>query len=252
MAHAKDLIMAVLRTRPLDYFSTSDVWDEMPEARSRSTIRKWLNKLCVEKLVFWTPAPAGQGKVWSTTAVSNPCPTQKSNAPKPSNGRRSILMCTPTTMAKQSLITAVETVVQEFIAGGKEFTAHDVTSEVRARVNDGRLTVDKAEVGVVHVNGGQEVAKIGHDEIKDIVHSMHHSGMMVGYNRIHTGSFFKYISQAAWDALQQPNTPGPAPAADPAAALPPAPVFVSPSAPSADPSGTPPSSGGSYDGTPTL
>ena len=127
-------------------------------------------------------------------------------------------MCNQTA-TKPSLVAAVEVVVNEFVAATKQFSAHDVTNEVRNRVNVGTLTVDKAEVGVVHIAakdangaviGGQEMPRIDHDSIKDAVTEMFHNDKMTGYDRVFTGVFFNYGPAAAAPAPVDPATPTPA------------------------------------------
>ena len=117
------------------------------------------------------------------------------------------------TTGKPTLTLAVETVVADFIKAGKQFSAHDITNEIRARVGAGTLTVDKAEVGVVHVAGGTEVARIGHDSVKGLVHDLYDGGQMTGYTRVSSGQFFTYAPDPV-AVTADPVTPVAPPAAD--------------------------------------
>ena len=118
----------------------------------------------------------------------------------------------------------VEEIVTEFVKADKKFTAHDVTKELRDRVNAGTIQVDPGLAGTAHV-GGKDVTKIEHALVRDAVHSLMTSGKFP-YDRSHTGQYFEYF---------------------PAAAAPPA------TDPNASSSNAPPSQdGGSYDGNSTL
>jgi hypothetical protein len=117
----------------------------------------------------------------------------------------------------------VETIVGEFVAADKKFTAHDITKELRDRVNAGTIQVDPGLAGTAHV-GGKDVTKIEHSFVRDAVHMLMTGNRFPNYGRAHTGTFFEYFPQAA---------------------APPAPA-------SNDPSTPPAADGGSYDGNSTL
>lgn len=101
-------------------------------------------------------------------------------------------MCLPaSTAAKPSLVQAVtELVLKEFLAGTK-FSAHDVTKRVRELANQSTTTINPAETGTVHVKG-QAVPRIEHEDVKNIVHELFHTGQMVGYGRHYNGSYWDY------------------------------------------------------------
>ena len=131
--------------------------------------------------------------------------------------------------SKPTLNASIEVTVNKLIADKKTFSAHDVTKALREEVNAGlNATLDQGETGSVHVNG-VDVPKISHDYVRDAVHELFHTGKMTGYDRNHSGSHWEYA---------------------PAVVAPPVPVLGTPVDPSTS---TPPaSSGGSYDGSPTL
>jgi hypothetical protein len=142
------------------------------------------------------------------------------------NSRRTN-MCAPTT--KPSLINEVTDLVMSFVQTNKTFSAHDITKEMRERVNKGATSINNQETGVVFV-GGKNVPRIEHQDVRDIVAEIFQSGQMTNYGREMSGDHFEY---------------GPVTATNPLTPLvPPA---------SSDPVGTPPvSSGGNYDGSSTL
>jgi len=182
-------------------------------------------------------------KQWQVTQIglvfaSDPWPNPKSNTrrSKGSGGthrtssKGSSLggsMCQ--TSSKPTLEAAVRSTITDLIQQGKKFSAYDVTKALRDKVNVVDPTqpslVDTQEVGVVHVQG-QAVPRIDHDEVRDLVRTIYTNQEMVGYECDHNGTYFEYH-------------PATAKAADPAPAAP-------------DPSTPPATSGGSYDGTPTL
>jgi hypothetical protein len=161
-------------------------------------------------------------KEWTLTASqgTNRAAKGQSGTPGGSKGSpaRSATMCTT---QKVSLIAATEKVVNEFVAAGKLFSAHDITQEIRSRLVAGTIDVDKAECGVVHVGGGQEVAKVEHGDVRNIVHDLFGSGRIQGYDKTYTTDHFVFA----------PAPAAPAVAPDPASSS---------------------SSSGNYDGSSTL
>lgn len=100
----------------------------------------------------------------------------------------------------------VETVVSELVAADKKFSAHDVTKELRDRVNAGTIQVDPNLAGTAHV-GGKSVTKIEHSFVKDTVHKIMTSGKFA-YDRSHNGTFFEYFPPAP---ITPPTTGTPTP-----------------------------------------
>lgn len=139
-----------------------------------------------------------------------------------------ILMCSP--LNKPTLIKAVgDLLVSEYVTSGKKFTAHDVTKRLRELVFEQVKKIDdeckatgnrisyvplvaSQETGVVHVKGLQ-VAKVEHEDVKNIVHDIFNAGGMVGIGRIHRGSFWEYDTQANIDTELAAQAPAPLPVA---------------------------------------
>jgi hypothetical protein len=125
--------------------------------------------------------------------------------------------------------TGAEAIVVEWVAAEKTFSAHDVTEELRKRVNDGAAQLDPALAGTTHV-GGKDVTKVEHTFVKAAVTKLMSGNRFPDYVREHNpGGFYEYKPIAKSAGL-------PATAPDPAGS-----------------SGTPPAaSGSSYDGSSTL
>lgn len=112
-------------------------------------------------------------------------------------------MCLPAN--KPPLVAAVTLIVKEKTTNKDIFSAHDVTKELRGRVLhhaeaaaksltdkiDATALIDKTETGTVHVSG-QEVAKIEHEEVREIVVHLFSSGSMDGYYRNSAGAYMVY------------------------------------------------------------
>ena len=93
---------------------------------------------------------------------------------------------------KPSLVKAVgDLVTQEFIANNTKFSAHDVTKKLRDLVLVDDKLVDMTETGPCWVQGKQ-VARIEHDDVKNIVHDLFTAGLLTGYGRSYNGSFLEY------------------------------------------------------------
>lgn len=164
-------------------------------------------------------------------------------------------MClSATTAAKTTLLTAVgDLVTKEFLPAQKRFSAHDVTARLRGLVYDQakemddkcqttgtRQTyvplVDSAQTGKVYVKG-LEVAKVEHEDVKEIVHELFNSGAMAGYDRVHNGKYFEYDLVANIQPVLPQATVVSAPATTPADPT------------TATPAGT---AGSTYDGSSTI
>lgn len=158
-------------------------------------------------------------------------------------------MClSATTATKLSLIKAVgDLVILEFIPAQKKFSAYDVTKRLREIVlgsAKGTIppgsVIDTNETGTVFVQG-TSVAKIEHDDVKEIVHELFNAGAMSGYDRIHTGQHFEYDLAATIAATNQTAaTQAVAPVVTPADPLTPDPTVVTGA------------TGAAYDGSSTI
>ena len=228
----------------------------LPYKAKRSTIGRALRKLRSElklvstrslsgrRLTVWYPPRAALLSVLKNTSVkatatlkamaaSHPPPThtptkivRQGHSPMPFPKTGSLKMCTPTD--KPTLVAAVEKAVKDFTDHEREFSAYDITSEIRVGLvlTPPAYDIDTNEVGTVFV-GGKDVAKIEHETIKGIVHDLFQAGEIDGYARLHNGKYWVY-SKEDDDFDDAPTNPGP----------PPVPV-----APAGD---------DTYDGTPTL
>jgi hypothetical protein len=132
----------------------------------------------------------------------------------------------PTGDLQMQIEQGVDTVVTEWVTAEKKFSAHDVTEELRKRVNDGSIQLDPGLAGTAYV-GGKDVTKVEHKFIKEAVSKLMGSNRFPDYVREHNpAGFYEYLPIA--------QSAGSAPAA-------------------VDPAGTPPAaSGSSYDGSSTL
>lgn len=105
---------------------------------------------------------------------------------------------------KPSLIAAVKDLVStDFLLTRQRFSAHDVTAKLRAKVLEqvqllGPITqfgyvplVDPRETGFVRVQG-QDVPRVEHEDVKNIVHEFFTLGGMPGYGRLNNGNFWEY------------------------------------------------------------
>jgi hypothetical protein len=171
---------------------------QIPQAKGRyETVARALRQLRFEGRVKSRPLKtSGRFREWTVTnGKNNPgqpvvpaTPAPVLSTPAPFKGR-SYMMCRPTNMP--TFVKATEDVVRDFVQSERAFSAYDVTTTLREQANDGKVTIDSAETGTVHV-GGKDVAKVTHDTVKGIVHEMFHTGEMTGYTRAHNGSYWQY------------------------------------------------------------
>jgi Fe2+ or Zn2+ uptake regulation protein len=153
--------------------------------------------------------------------------TRKSS--KGSSGRTSS-MCN-VDPSKPILNGAVRLTIAEFIQQKKAFSAYDITKALREKMLSTdpvqNTIVDPKETGTVYVQG-KAVPKIEHEAVREVVLECFTANELTGYDRIHNGRYFEYKPALVpfTASVPDPNTPP-----DPA---------------------TPATSGGSYDGTPTL
>lgn len=163
----------------------------------RSTVARALRKLREQNVAISRPAAhSGRFSEWATASASvttSPQPSslyqhyasQVSQNNQPNAGSGSSAM--PTLQA------AIEGLVAEFVGNQKTFSAHDITTELRARSNNGSVVIDKAETGIVHAGAASaEVPRIEHDKVKEIVTALYQNGMMGSYDRTNNGSFWQY------------------------------------------------------------
>jgi hypothetical protein len=107
---------------------------------------------------------------------------------------------------KMQIKMAVDVIVTEWVKANKAFSAHDVTVELRHRVNSGALQVDPGLAGTAKV-GGKDVTNIEHAIVKEIVEQMWSDKDFLA-DRKHNGTYFTY------DPNISPPSASPAPAAD--------------------------------------
>lgn len=132
----------------------------------------------------WSCANGNSG---STVPAVRPVKTTPATSLK--GGTRSNAMCTPNN--QPTFVKAVKDLTAEFMKSERTFSAYDVTTTLRERVNAGKVTINEAETGTVHVSG-KNVAKVEHEAVKGIVHDLHNDGEMAGYVRQHNGKYWEY------------------------------------------------------------
>lgn len=132
---------------------------------------------------------------------------------------RAFSMCLPN---KPTLVQAVTDIVAKKVADSEKFSAHDVTKAIREKLiadkkGDGsgnRQTyvpiVDSHETGMVWVDGHQ-VAKVEHDDVRDIINHLFNTGAITNYARSHNGTYLEY-ELAAVATPPDPSVPDPVPA----------------------------------------
>jgi len=98
-------------------------------------------------------------------------------------------------LSKPTFNAAVETVVNDLLAAGQSFSAHDVTTEVRRRVLAGTLLIDLTENGDIFISGVL-MPRIEHAYVREAVHELYHQGRMTGFDRSNNGSYWLYEAAA--------------------------------------------------------
>lgn len=236
MTRVKDLVKAELE-RATTWLSTNDV--VLAVGKPHGSVGRALRRLWAEKgLAKAAMHHDRYGRMqWLLEAKNVPGvpdaqpPTQtiykkraakKTNRQKKSNGGAVATASTQGDLTMQ-IEQGVETVVAEWVAAGKKFSAHDVTKELRERVNQDKIQVDPGLAGTAHV-GGRNVTKIEHDLVRDAVHMLMTSSKF-DYDRAHNGTHFEYFPLPANTVAATPST---------------------------DPSAPPAADGGSYTGSSTL
>jgi hypothetical protein len=179
----------------------------IPAASGRySTVARALRQLRKEGRV--KARPTGRFREWTVAngktqpgqpvVPATPAPvSQPSPAASYKGSSRRIPMCIPTNMP--TFVQATKDLVAEFVASERTFSAYDVTTALRDRANTGKVTIDAAETGTVHVSGSN-VPKVEHETVKGIVHELHNTGEMAGYARNHNGSYWEYAPSDDADA----------------------------------------------------
>ena len=105
-------------------------------------------------------------------------------------------MCRPDNMP--TLCSAIDKTVAVLVGTKTEFSAFDITKNLRSQVADGVDGIDTAETGTVYV-GGKDVAKIDHEIVKEAVHDLFHRGEMSGYTRSMTPDGAHWVYAEAVD-----------------------------------------------------
>lgn len=236
MTHLKFQVRDQLANAPGAWLTVAQLVVLIPAANGRdATVARALRKLRSEGHVAAQPVPGnGRYRQWSYTNSSSSAPTRSSRTSRAVSVPTPATIATPASLSKgrvpmTTFQNAIESIVNEFVAAQKTFSAFDITQELRERSNAGTTTIDPAETGTCHVNGG-DVPRINHDQVRDYVHDLFANGKMSGYDRSNNGQYWQYGPAA--------SIPDPDPSAAPA---------------SSGSNGTPPSTdGSSYDGNSTL
>lgn len=186
----KDFVHKELAKTPGLWMDTRQLHRVCPAQPPYSTVARALRKLREEGKVISQPANGTAGlRQWriKQSGSSVPASTPASTT-KPGNGHA--LMKNTV-----SLQQAVDTVVADFIKTNKTFSAHDVSLEVRDRVNAQSLPLDPTD-GTCHVNG-TVVPRVVHAKVRDCVHTKYDQGGMDGYDRVNSGMYLEYAPSVA-------------------------------------------------------
>ena len=113
-----------------------------------------------------------------------------------------------------TLQTAVQMQVKEFAAVNRVFSVHDITTEIRQKVNSGALEIPETEVP----NGGQVRFNIPHPTVKGLFDEMWRNGVFTpdfSLNRNFNGTYFEYTPQVTTPVVSAApfGTVAPAPVA---------------------------------------
>ncbi len=106
-----------------------------------------------------------------------------------------------------------ELVKIEYLPNRVKFSAHDVTARLRELVLQSGVIgavypINIAETGSVMVQG-QRVARVEHNDVKHIVHTLFDSGELAGYNREDNGTFWEYVPDQVTTPDPEPSASGP-------------------------------------------
>lgn len=128
-------------------------------------------------------AHTGNGIVLPSLSMRTP------NVPAPAALHVPAIAAASVSTAPDPLQNAVSTVVADFVKDNKPFSAWDITQALRERVNAGLITVDVGDT--VHVNG-KVVARIVHDDVKQLVHDMFAARQFPAYSSAWNGKYWEY------------------------------------------------------------
>ncbi len=104
----------------------------------------------------------------------------------------------------------VETIVAELVAAEKTFSAHDITVELRDRVNAGTIQIDSNLAGTVQV-AGKTVPKVEHSFIRDAVKALMRGNRFPDYTtQANPAGYIEYLPIAK-SAGQTPDPVAPDP-----------------------------------------
>jgi hypothetical protein len=214
----KSLVRDQLAGAPIrSWLTVAQIVDLIPTAKKRDeTVARALRKLFAEGEVDRQVVPGTpRFKQWmftgSSTASPAPSAPTTTLAPQAKGSRKRSKGSAGRQTMSNTFQTAVESVITEFVAAQKAFSAYDVTKELRTATNAGTIAVDKAETGVVHVNGA-EVPKIEHEKVKALVHDLFDAGKMPSYDRANNGQFWTYTPSSQTSVADPGNGSGtPAP-----------------------------------------
>lgn len=177
--------LAVLQQQK-DPINVRALMNGMTTSSPRSTVARALRRMRAKGLVS-SKRNGGKWVLWSFN-MSQPAKMSVSKQqPKGAAGRNT--MCRPDNMP--TLCKAIDDTVAGLITNKTEFSAFDVTKAIREEVGGGKSSIDTSETDTVYV-GGQSVAKIDHDIVKETVHDLFKRGEMAGYDRSFNGSHFVY------------------------------------------------------------
>lgn len=105
----------------------------------------------------------------------------------------------------------VEAIVTDWVTAEKTFSAHDVTEELRVRVNAGTIKLDPGLAGTVHVNN-QDVTKVEHPLVAGAVRQLMAGNRFPDYIKEHNpAGFYEYKAVAKSAGLPTTQTAPSAP-----------------------------------------
>jgi hypothetical protein len=184
MKTTKEALHKELAKTPGLWLDTDQLHKTCPGALY-TTVSRALRKLRQEKKIVSQTVPNTKGrKQWRINQpVGSPSPaTVPSTTSLPGNGQIN--------MNTVKLADAVDAILDDFTRASKTFSAHDVTLELRDRVNTGAVALDPAD-GTCNVNGA-DVPRVVHDKVRDHVHAKFEDGELGDYDRTSNGTYMQY------------------------------------------------------------
>lgn len=178
--------LEVLQTKtfPVD---VPTVMISMPNNTCQGTVSRALRRMRAKGIVS-SKRNGGRWVFWSFNS-SQPAKVQVSTPRAKGLAGRRLLVCRPDNMP--TLCDAIDSTVKMLVGTKTEFSAFDVTKNLRDQVRDDAVSIDQNETGTVHV-GDKDVVKIDHETIKEVVHDLFQRGEMTGYDRTHNGTHWVY------------------------------------------------------------